>query len=252
MATYPITKRGAEMLKAELHKLKTVERPAVIQAIAEARAQGDLSENADYDAAKERQGFIEGRIQEIEGKLSVCQIINPAELDAGENESYANGKGQHFYALYQARLKTLNACDFGDLLLHDGEPRGTRILDGVETPVFDELELLAPSDLHTFTASVSAPRRADLQELEARADEARIPFEDWTSSIRFLCKCCSEGSPGQHEHHHEAQDEWKNLRSVAMAARTAECAQALLSDWSHAGTGRRADALVCALRRPPS
>lgn len=82
MATYPITKRGAEMLKSELHKLKTVERPAVIQAIAEARAQGDLSENADYDAAKERQGFIEGRIQEIEGKLSVCQIINPAELDA--------------------------------------------------------------------------------------------------------------------------------------------------------------------------
>ena len=65
MATYPITKRGAEMLKAELHKLKTVERPAVIQAISEARAQGDLSENADYDAGKERQGFIEGRIQEI-------------------------------------------------------------------------------------------------------------------------------------------------------------------------------------------
>ena len=67
MSTIPITKRGAEMLKAELHKLKTVERPAVIQAIAEARAQGDLSENADYDAAKERQGFIEGRIAEIEG-----------------------------------------------------------------------------------------------------------------------------------------------------------------------------------------
>jgi transcription elongation factor GreA len=82
MATYPITKRGSELLKSELQKLKTIERPAVIQAIAEARAQGDLSENADYDAAKERQGFIEGRIQEIEGKLSVCQIINPAELDA--------------------------------------------------------------------------------------------------------------------------------------------------------------------------
>jgi transcription elongation factor GreA len=62
MSTIPVTKRGAEMLKAELHKLKTVERPAVIQAISEARAQGDLSENADYDAAKERQGFIEGRI----------------------------------------------------------------------------------------------------------------------------------------------------------------------------------------------
>jgi transcription elongation factor GreA len=83
MSTIPITKRGAEMLKAELHKLKTVERPAVIQAIAEARAQGDLSENADYDAAKERQGFIEGRIAEIEGKLSASQVIDPSTLDAG-------------------------------------------------------------------------------------------------------------------------------------------------------------------------
>jgi transcription elongation factor GreA len=83
MSTYPVTKRGAEMLKAELHKLKTVERPGVIQAIAEARAQGDLSENADYDAAKERQGFIEGRIAEIEGKLSAAQIIDPSTLDAG-------------------------------------------------------------------------------------------------------------------------------------------------------------------------
>ena len=83
MATFPITTRGAEMLKAELHRLKTVERPAVINAIAEARAQGDLSENADYDAAKERQGFIEGRIQEIEGKLSAAQIIDPASVDAG-------------------------------------------------------------------------------------------------------------------------------------------------------------------------
>ena len=82
MATYPITKRGSELLKAELHKLKTVERPSVIQAIAEARAQGDLSENADYDAAKERQGFIEGRIKEVEGKLSNAQIIDPALLDA--------------------------------------------------------------------------------------------------------------------------------------------------------------------------
>jgi transcription elongation factor GreA len=83
MATLPITKRGAEMLKAELHKLKSVERPAVIAAIAEARAQGDLSENAEYDAAKDRQGFVEGRIQEIEGKLSASQIIDPSEVDAG-------------------------------------------------------------------------------------------------------------------------------------------------------------------------
>ncbi len=83
MATIPITKRGAEKLKAELHRLKTVDRPWVINAIAEARAQGDLSENAEYDAAKDRQGFIEGRIQEIDGKLSAAQIIDPTELDAG-------------------------------------------------------------------------------------------------------------------------------------------------------------------------
>ena len=83
MSTIPITKRGAEKLKDELHQLKTVERPAVIQAIAEARAQGDLSENAEYDAAKDRQGFIEGRIQEIESKLSAAQVIDPSTLDAG-------------------------------------------------------------------------------------------------------------------------------------------------------------------------
>lgn len=83
MATIPITKRGAEILKAELHKLKTVDRPWVINAISEARAQGDLSENAEYESAKDRQGFIEGRIQEVEGKLSAAQIIDPASLDAG-------------------------------------------------------------------------------------------------------------------------------------------------------------------------
>jgi transcription elongation factor GreA len=83
MATIPITKRGAEKLKAELHQLKTVDRPWVINSISEARAQGDLSENAEYDAAKDRQGFIEGRIQEIEGKLSAAQIIDPTAVDAG-------------------------------------------------------------------------------------------------------------------------------------------------------------------------
>jgi transcription elongation factor GreA len=75
-----MTTRGAEKLKEELHRLKTVERHAVIQAIAEARAQGDLSENAEYEAAKDKQGFIEGRILEIDGKLAAAQIINPAEL----------------------------------------------------------------------------------------------------------------------------------------------------------------------------
>jgi transcription elongation factor GreA len=83
MSTIPITKRGAEKLKEELHRLKTYERHAVIQAIAEARAQGDLSENAEYEAAKDKQGFIEGRILEIDGKLAAAQIIDPATLDAG-------------------------------------------------------------------------------------------------------------------------------------------------------------------------
>jgi transcription elongation factor GreA len=83
MSKIPLTLVGAEKLRQELHTLKTVERLAVIQAIAEARAQGDLSENAEYDAAKERQGFIEGRIQELEGKLSSAQIIDPKLLNAG-------------------------------------------------------------------------------------------------------------------------------------------------------------------------
>lgn len=82
MSMIPLTKRGAEQLREELQRLKSVERPAVITAIAEARAQGDLSENAEYDAAKERQGFIEGRIAEIESKLSTAQIIDPTDLDA--------------------------------------------------------------------------------------------------------------------------------------------------------------------------
>ena len=83
MATIPISKGGAEKLKTELHQLKTVQRPWVINAIAEARAQGDLSENAEYEAAKDRQGFIEGRIRELEGKLAAAQIIDPSSLDAG-------------------------------------------------------------------------------------------------------------------------------------------------------------------------
>ena len=82
MAKIPLTVIGAEKLRQELHTLKTVERQKVIAAIAEARAQGDLSENAEYDAAKERQSFIEGRIAELEGKISNAQIIDPKLLDA--------------------------------------------------------------------------------------------------------------------------------------------------------------------------
>ncbi|BBO60312.1 transcription elongation factor GreA [Mycoavidus sp. B2-EB] len=82
MTSTPLTIRGASLLKDELHRLKTVERPAVIHAISEARAQGDLSENAEYEAAKEKQSFIEGRILELEAKLSTAQIIDPTLVDA--------------------------------------------------------------------------------------------------------------------------------------------------------------------------
>jgi transcription elongation factor GreA len=82
MSTIPLTVAGAEALRKELHEMKTIHRPAVIAAIAEARSHGDLSENAEYDAAKEKQGFIEGRIAELESKLSSAQIINPALINA--------------------------------------------------------------------------------------------------------------------------------------------------------------------------
>lgn len=82
MQKTPLTVTGAERLKAELHHLKTVERPRVIDAIAEARSHGDLSENAEYDAAKERQSFLEGRIADIEAKLGNAQVIDPSALDA--------------------------------------------------------------------------------------------------------------------------------------------------------------------------
>lgn len=82
MTKVPLTRRGAEQLRAELHQLKTVDRPRIIAAIAEARAHGDLKENAEYHAAREQQSFAEGRIKDIEGKLSHAHIIDVAELDA--------------------------------------------------------------------------------------------------------------------------------------------------------------------------
>ena len=83
MNKVPLTKRGAEKLQAELQQLKTVDRPRIIKAIAEARAHGDLKENAEYHAAREQQSFAEGRIKEIEGKLSHAHAIDVASLDAG-------------------------------------------------------------------------------------------------------------------------------------------------------------------------
>ncbi len=82
MKKTPMTVTGAEKLKVELHRLKTVERPRIIQAIAEARSHGDLSENAEYHAAKEQQGFVEGRIAELDLKLSTAQVIDPKTVSA--------------------------------------------------------------------------------------------------------------------------------------------------------------------------
>ena len=83
MKKHPMTISGATALKGELHRLKTVDRPAIVHAIAEARSHGDISENAEYDAAKERQGFIEARIRDIESKLAHAHVVNTAEIDAG-------------------------------------------------------------------------------------------------------------------------------------------------------------------------
>ena len=83
MNKHPMTIAGAERLRIELHRLKTVERPTIVRAIGEARLHGDISENAEYDAAKDRQGFVEARIRDIESKLAHANVVNPAEIDAG-------------------------------------------------------------------------------------------------------------------------------------------------------------------------
>lgn len=156
MATLPITKRGAEKLKAELHQLKTVERPAVINAIAEARAQGDLSENAEYEAAKDRQGFIEGRIKEVEGKLAAAQVIDPSALDAGGRVVFGatveledEGSGER--VTYQ--IVGEDEADLKLGLINVGSPIG-RALIGKEEG--DTAEVQAPGGLkHYEIISVS-------------------------------------------------------------------------------------------------
>jgi transcription elongation factor GreA len=150
MATIPITRRGAEKLKSELHRLKTVDRPAVINAIAEARAQGDLSENAEYEAAKDRQGFIEGRIKEVESKLSMAQVIDPASVDAGgrvvfgatvELEDGASGE------LVRYQIVGEDEADLKHGLVNVGSPIA-RALIGKEEG--DTAEVVAPGGTRHF------------------------------------------------------------------------------------------------------
>ncbi len=156
MATLPITKRGAEKLKAELHRLKTVDRPWVIGAIAEARAQGDLSENAEYDAAKDRQGFIEGRIQEIEGKLSAAQIIDPSTLDAEGRVVFGATVQLEDEATGDAVTYQIVGEDEADLklgLINIGSPIARALIGKVEG---DSAEVQAPGGVrHYEIVSVS-------------------------------------------------------------------------------------------------
>ena len=150
MATLPITKRGAEKLKTELHTLKTVERPNIIRAIAEARAQGDISENAEYDTAKDRQGFIEGRIQEIEGKLSASQVIDPSGLDAGgrvvfgstvELEDEATGKSVTYQIVGE------DEADLKLGLINIGSPIARALIGKSEG---DSTDVQAPGGVRTY------------------------------------------------------------------------------------------------------
>lgn len=106
---------------------------------------------------------------------------------------------------------------YGDLVLHDGEPKGTRSVQGREVPVFDELQLLTPGRLHTFRVTITAPTPADLDELDASTVDDELQIEDWSSSIRWLCKSCSEGSP--HEHCGGQEDDgWQEERLLGGSA----------------------------------
>jgi hypothetical protein len=135
---------------------------------------------------------------------------------------------------------------FGDLLLHDGEPRGKRLHGEREVSVFDELELLAPGPLSTFVADVVAPADADVEALVA-ASGGDFAAEDWTSSLQMLCKQCSEGSPHDHEPHPEP--EWKPEREIGVAALDEAAARALLAGWAADGTGRAVGPIECVLDR---
>ncbi len=150
MATIPITKRGAEKLKEELHRLKTVDRPWVINAIAEARAQGDLSENAEYEAAKDRQGFIEGRIAEVEGKLSAAQIIDPTTLESGGRVVFGatvelEDEGSGAAVTYQ--IVGEDEADLKLGLINIGSPIARAMIGKEEG---DVVEVQAPSGIKRF------------------------------------------------------------------------------------------------------
>ena len=150
MEKHPMTKTGAERLRAELNELKTVKRPAVIAAIAEARAHGDLKENAEYHAAREQQGFIEGRIKDIEGKLSHAQVIDVASVDAGGKVVF--GATVVLLDLNTDEEKTYQIVGVDEADLKHGKisvtsPVARALIGKIEG---DEVALEAPGGTHEF------------------------------------------------------------------------------------------------------
>lgn len=150
MNQVPITAKGEQKLRDELKQLKNVERPRVIQAIAEARAHGDLSENAEYDAAREQQGFIEGRIKEVESKLSRATVIDPTTLDAG---------GRIVFGATVELLDVDTDVEVTYQIVGDDEADIDQNLISVSSPIAraligksegDEAEVQTPSGLRTF------------------------------------------------------------------------------------------------------
>ena len=138
---------------------------------------------------------------------------------------------------------------YGDTVLHDGEPRGTRMNAGREVPVFDELQLLSRGPLSTFAVSVVAPAPGDMEELEASSLDDALVVEDWPSNIRALCRECSEGKPGEHEHTPESERGWSAERVVGVAAASEAAVRARIMEWADRGPGRRLDGVECVFER---
>ncbi len=145
-----LTSKGAEQLREELRRLKSVDRPAVIAAIAEARSHGDLSENAEYDAAKEQQGFIEGRISELESSLSIAEVIDPAKI--GQDGKVVFGAKVDLYDVdrdtsvsYQL-VGNLEA-DLSHGRISISSPMGKAMLGKL---IGDEIEVVAPAGNRTY------------------------------------------------------------------------------------------------------
>ena len=150
MEKHPMTLKGAEKLRAELNELKTAKRPAVIAAIAEARAHGDLKENAEYHAAREQQGFIEGRIKDIESKLSHAHVIDVTTLDAGGKVVFGSSVVVLDLNTNEEKTYQIVGVDEADIkqgMISVTSPVARALIGKIEG---DEVALEAPGGTHEF------------------------------------------------------------------------------------------------------